>query len=438
MKSVAIIGAGVSGLVCASLLHDRAHITLYEASDRLGGHSNTVDVRVEGCALAVDTGFIVFNERNYPSFTRILRRLGVATRETTMSFSLRCERTGLEYGGGSLRGLFAQRRRLFSPSHWAMLRDIRRFGTRMREAARDADETAELGEHLRRGGYSRAFVERFLLPMAGAIWSAPPERMERFPLRAFVSFFDNHGMLEPWRAPRWRTVVGGSRRYVERLSEPFRDRTLLSSPVRRVVRERAGVAVTTQQGDTRRYDDAILAVHSDQALRMLADADEAEASLLAAIPYQRNVATLHTDAGALPRRRSAWAGWNALRPAEPQGAARVTYLMNLLQGLPVRTPICVTLNDPGTIDPSRIIRTIEYDHPVYSAAAMAAQRRLSHVSGRRGVHFCGAWCGFGFHEDGVRSALRVCAQLGAGLDADEERPPAVSCDAPRAPIGQPL
>lgn len=438
MKSVAIIGAGVSGLVCASLLRDRALVTLYEAADRLGGHSNTVDVRVDGRTLPVDTGFIVFNERNYPNFTRILRRLGVATRATTMSFSLRCERTGLEYGGGSLRGLFAQRRRLVSPSHWAMLRDIRRFGARMREAAQSADETATLGEHLRRTGYSRAFVERFLLPMASAIWSAPPEGMEAFPLRSFVAFFDNHGMLEPWRAPRWRTVVGGSREYVDRLSEPFRDRTLLSSPVWRVVRDRAGVAVTTEQGDTRRYDEAILAVHSDQALRMLADADEAEASLLATIPYQRNVATLHTDAGALPRRRSAWAGWNALRPSEPQEAARVTYLMNLLQGLPVETPVCVTLNDPGTIDPSRIIRTIDYAHPVYSAGAIAAQRRLPHVSGRRGVHFCGAWCGYGFHEDGVRSALRVCARFGATPDEDEDRALASSGAARRSSIGQPL
>ncbi|MFG0275665.1 MAG: NAD(P)/FAD-dependent oxidoreductase [Phycisphaerales bacterium] len=415
MTRIAIIGAGVSGLVCAHLLHRKHEITLYEAFDRLGGHSNTIDVTVDGRTLPVDTGFIVFNEANYPNFTRILKTLGVASQETTMSFSVKCERTGFEYGADSALGLFAQKRNAVRPAFWAMLRDIRRFGARMREAAASAAESLTLGEHLVEARYSRAFVDDYLLPMAGAIWSAPAERMRDFPLQSFVSFFDNHGMLEPWRAPRWRTVVGGSREYVSRLSAPFRDRTRLASPVSSVVRAGDGVEVTTVAGDTARYDEVILAVHSDQALRLLADADDDERAILEAVPYQRNTATLHTDPAALPSRRRAWAAWNYLRPADPGETVRVTYLMNSLQRLPVSTPICVTLNDPGTIDRARIIREIEYHHPVYSPGAFDAQRRLPEVSGRRRVHFCGAWCGYGFHEDGVRSAVAACARFGASL-----------------------
>jgi predicted NAD/FAD-binding protein len=415
MKSVAIIGAGVSGLVCAHLLHREHEVTLYEAADRLGGHSNTVDVEVVGRTLPVDTGFIVYNEANYPNFTRILKSLGVATQETTMSFSVRCERTGLEYGGEGVSGLFAQKRNLARPRFWAMLRDIRRFGVRMREAAVGAAETLTLGEHLMETRYSRAFVDDYLLPMAGAIWSAPPDRMREFPLRSFVAFFDNHGMLEPWRAPRWRTIVGGSREYVRRLSEPFADRTRLATPIARVERVDGGVEVTTDAGGTARYDEVILAVHSDQALRMLADADADERAILEAAPYQRNIATLHTDPSPLPSRRRAWAAWNYLRPEREDQNIRVTYLMNLLQRLPVETPVCVTLNDPGTIDPETIIREIEYHHPVYSPASFDAQRRLPEVSGRNRVHFCGAWCGYGFHEDGVRSAIAVGERFGASL-----------------------
>lgn len=415
MKPIAIIGAGVSGLVCAHLLQRDHEITLYEGADRLGGHSNTVDVTVDGRTLPVDTGFIVFNEANYPNFTRILNALGVASQETTMSFSVKCERTGFEYGGESAAGLLAQKRNLVRPGFWAMLRDIRRFGARMREAAVGAADSLTLGEHLVEARYSRAFVDDYLLPMAGAIWSAPAERMRTFPLRSFVAFFDNHGMLEPWRAPRWRTVVGGSREYVSRLSAPFRERTRLASPVASVVRTPAGVEVTTIAGDTARYDQAVLAVHSDQALRMLADAADDERALLEAVPYQRNTATLHTDPAPLPERRRAWAAWNYLRPTDPGETVRVTYLMNALQRLPVATPVCVTLNDPGTINRARIIREIEYHHPVYSPEAFDAQRRLPAVSGRDRVHFCGAWCGYGFHEDGVKSALAACARFGATL-----------------------
>jgi len=251
--------------------------------------------------------------------------------------------------------------------------------------------------------------------MAGAIWSAPPERMESFPLRAFVSFFDNHGMLEPWRAPRWRTVVGGSRRYVERLSEPFRDRTLLSSPVRRVVRERAGVAVTTQQGDTRRYDDAILAVHSDQAARLLVDPSDAERAILSSVPYQRNEVVLHTDAAVMPRSRRAWASWNYRIPREQQDVVYVTYHMNRLQGLDGDVDFFVTLGGDRYVDPKKVIDTFTYDHPVFDARALRAQRMHAEVDGSNRTHYCGAWWGWGFHEDGVKSAVAVCEKLGARL-----------------------
>jgi len=413
---IAIIGAGVSGLCCAHRLHASHEIAVFEAADYPGGHTNTIDVIDEqGRAHAVDTGFIVYNEANYPNFAALLDELNVESQPTSMSFSVRDDGAGLEYGGQSLAGLFAQRRNLFNPGFVRMLRDIRRFGPRVRAAANNGFANATLGAYLDREDWSAQFIDGYLLPLAGAIWSAPPLRMRDFPLAPFVRFFDNHGMLEPWKAPRWRTVAGGSRTYVERLIAPFRDRIRLNAPVARVERDELGVTVKPFNEPAERFDEVILAVHSDQALRLLADPSPAERGILGAIPYQPNEAILHTDPTILPRRRAAWSSWNYRAPQDREGVVGVTYHMNLLQSLDTSTPFNVTLNDTERIDPAKIIRRFVYDHPVYSVEGFDAQRRLSEISGVNRTNFCGAWCGYGFHEDGVRSAYAVCRRFEEAL-----------------------
>lgn len=292
-----------------------------------------------------------------------------------------------------------------------MLRDIRRFGPAARAAAAIAGDDATLGDFLDRSDFSAGFCEDYLLPLAGAIWSAPPFRMRSFPLAPFIRFFDNHGMLAPWKAPSWRVITGGSRIYVDRIVRPFASRVRLGAPVVRIERDSLGVAVKVDGQPGERFDEVILAVHSDQALRMLADPTAQERHILGAIPYQANDVVLHTDASLLPKRRAAWAAWNYRAPSRREDVVGVTYHMNRLQSLPTRTPFNVTLNDPDRIDPARILGRFTYHHPVFSVGGFRAQRRISEISGARRTHYCGAWCGYGFHEDGVRSALRICEQL---------------------------
>jgi len=415
---LAIIGSGISGLVCAHELHGEHDITLFESGDWIGGHSHTVDVTVDGATFPVDTGFIVFNRRNYPGFCRIIDGLGVESAPTTMSFSVRDDRAGLEYGGATLRGLFAQRRNLFRPAHYRMLRDIKRFGPLALRAAVEAEEEATLGGFLDGAGFSDRFVDHYLLPMAGAIWSAPTRDVREFPLRPFVDFFDAHGMLTPWDPPQWRHIVGGSRSYVRSLVAPFRDRVRLASPVRAIHREPMGVFVELLDGSSEMFDEVIVATHSDQALRILAAPTDVERETLGAIPYLENDVVLHTDASMLPRRRRAWAGWNyhmqdgSDSEETTRSGATVTYCMNILQRLPTTTPVCVTLNTTHRIDPDCVIDRYTYHHPMYSADTFRAQRRWAEISGVDRVHYCGAYWGYGFHEDGVRSALRVCARMG--------------------------
>ncbi len=408
---IAIIGAGVSGLVCAHLLHAEHDLVVFEANDYPGGHSNTVDVETESGPLAVDTGFIVFNDRNYPNFERLLAVLGVPTQASTMSFGV-SDGKSFEYNGSSPNGLFASRRHMISATFHRMVADLVRFNRDARTLL-ESDDDPPLREWLRAQRYSDAFIERLIVPQAAAVWSADPMQMWSFPARFLVEFFDNHGMLGFTRRPCWRTVTGGSRVYVEALVEPWRESLRLSTPVACVQRDRECVAITPLGASEPEYFDAvIIATHSDQALAMLADPTDREQELLGAIPYQRNEVALHTDRSLLPRRRRAWASWNYHLDGDSH-LPTVTYHMNRLQSLPGNVDLCVTLNRTDAIDPAKIIRTIQYAHPVYTREGVAAQARFGEISGRHRTHYCGAYWGWGFHEDGVVSALRVAGEIGA-------------------------
>jgi uncharacterized protein len=408
---IAIIGTGVSGLVCAHQLHADHELVLFEASDRVGGHANTVRVETDAGVHDIDTGFIVFNDRNYPNFERLLDELGVATQASRMSFGV-SDGADFEYNSASPNGLFATRSNLVDPSFHRMIADLVRFHRDARELLASAEDPS-LCEWLAAQRYSRAFVERLIVPQASAVWSADPAQMWSFPARFLVEFFDNHGMLGFRDRPRWQTISGGSRTYVEALVRPWRERIRLSSEVTDVTRHPDHVIVSSRGCEPERFDAIVLATHSDQALALLGDPSERERELLGAIPYQSNEAVLHTDRSLLPRRRRAWASWN-YHLAEPvTGRCTVTYHMNQLQSLRADREFCVTLNRTDAIDPQRIIRTIPYAHPVYTSAGRAAQARHHEISGRNRTHYCGAYWGWGFHEDGVRSALRVVGELGA-------------------------
>ena len=415
---IAVVGAGISGLVAAHLLHEGNELTVFEASERPGGHTRTSEVPHAGRTLRIDTGFIVFNERHYPHFTRLLARLGVESQPTSMSFSVRCDRTGIEWNGSSLGGVFAQRRNIVSPRLWRMLRDIVRFS---REAARilDApDERVTVAEHLAALGYSDEFAELYLVPLGASLWSCPPARFRHFPIAFVVEFLANHSMLGIRGRPEWRVVRGGSSTYVERLIRPFRDRIRLACQVRSVSRGEEGVRITagrSGEAATEAFDHAIMACHADQALGLLADPSPVEREILGAFPYQANEATLHTDDSVLPRARRAWASWNYHRRAQDPDRVAVTYDMNILQELEADATFCVTLNEGGRIAPEKIVERVAYEHPLYLAGRAAAQRRLPELIGHRRTSYCGAYWGYGFHEDGVRSALAVAAPFGRSL-----------------------
>jgi uncharacterized protein len=412
---VAIVGAGIAGLTCAHLLHPRHEITVFEAGDRPGGHTRTIDVETDNGLHRVDTGFIVYNDRNYPGFERLLERLRVETQPSNMSFSVSDGRGEFEYNGASANGLFARRSSLVRPSFHRMVRDLLRFNREAPALIGLNGSGPTLLDFLDEGGYSREFVDRLIVPQASAVWSADPRDLRSFPAALLAEFFDNHGMFGFTGRPRWRTVVGGSSRYVERLTAPMRDRLRLSTPVARIERFPDRVEVTPARGGPERFDQVIVAAHSDQALAMLADPSPAEAELLGAIPYQPNDVVLHSDPSLLPRRRRARASWNFHLQEEPADRTTVTYHMNRLQSLESEREYCVTLNRTEAIDPERVIDTGEFSHPVFTHAALAAQRRWDEVSGVRRTHYCGAYWGSGFHEDGVQSAVRVCQRFGVEL-----------------------
>jgi len=401
---IAVIGSGISGMVAAYRLSREHEVTVYESGAYIGGHTNTVDVQYEGKHYAVDTGFIVFNDWTYPRFIEIMSELGVAWQPSSMSFSVRCEKTGLEYNGTNMNALFAQRRNFLRPAFLGMIKDILRFNKRAPELLR-GDGHESLGEYLRRESYSRYFVDHYIIPMGAAIWSSRPMDMLQFPARFFVEFFANHGFLSVNDRPTWQVICGGSREYVKRLTAPYASRIHLNSPVSSVQRQRHQVALRLKNGSVEHFDDVIIACHSDQALKLLSDASPEEREILGAIPYQANEAVLHTDVRLMPKRSLAWAAWNYHLPIEQYERVTVTYNMNILQSLAAPTQFLLTLNRGEDVDPSRVLGRYVYDHPVYTRQAVAAQARRAEINGTRHTYYCGAYWGYGFHEDGVKSAL---------------------------------
>lgn len=411
---IAVIGSGIAGLAAAWLLSRRGAVVLYEAEPRLGGHANTVDVPLAGSTISVDTGFLVYNEVNYPNLVRLFDHLGVETAPSDMSFAVSLDGGAFEYAG-SPGGMVGQKSNLLRPAFWSMAADIARF-YRTAPAALDAPADLTVGAWLARNGYGRAFAERHLLPMAAAIWSAPAAEIMRFPVAAFVRFFVNHGLLRFAGRPRWRTVAGGSRRYVERLAAEIRGDVRLATPVASVRRTPTAVIVRDAHGHEDRFDRVVLACHADQALRLLGPgAHDDERAVLAALRYQPNRAVLHTDPSLMPRRRRLWSSWNHVAPAgaDPESPIAVTYWLNRLQPLATGTDLFLSMNPAAEPRPESVIAEPAYAHPLFDGPALAAQARLPAIQGRDRVWLCGAYAGWGFHEDGLKAGLAVAEALGA-------------------------
>lgn len=429
---IAIVGSGIAGLSAAWLLSQRHDVTVYEQNDYVGGHSNTANVSVDGQDVDVDTGFIVYNPSNYPNLVALFEHLDVPTKLSDMSFAASLDDGSLEYSGTDLNGLFAQRRNLARPRFLRMLKDLLRF-YRQAPTLTDDEELRDLslGDFLRRERYGEPFIRDHLMPMGAAIWSSSIEQMLSFPTLAFLRFFRNHGLVQLSDRPEWRTVDGGSKEYVARLTQPLADRIRCNAGVQKILRDPAGVTVVTADGK-RRHDHVVLACHADQALRLLDQPDRAETGALGQIRYQSNHTVLHTDAALMPRRRRAWASWNFMGSAAGRDseALCVTYWMNLLQTLETHAPIFVTLNPNREIDADKVLRTYDYEHPIFDAAALHAQRELWALQGRRNTWFCGAYFGSGFHEDGIQAGLAVAERLGG-----QERPWKVAD--PSARVGLP-
>lgn len=408
---IAIIGAGISGLAAAHALYQKHTITLFEANDYIGGHTHTHNIQLAAEHYAIDTGFIVFNDWTYPNFIQLLADLKVASQPTNMSFSVRCERTGLEYNGNNLNSLFAQRRNLLRPAFYRMLADILRFNRQAPRLLKQEDEELTLLDYLHSHGYGQNFINHYIIPMGAAIWSAKPDTMSLMPAHNFVRFFNNHGLLSVNHRPQWHVVKNGSHSYVKALTAPLQQRIRLKCPIVWIKREVDQVTIKPQNTAIETFDAVVIATHSDQALAMLTDPSPAEQAILGAINYQSNAAVLHTDTRLLPRRRLAWAAWNYHLPTNPQAAVAVTYNMNMLQNLTAAETFCVTLNRTEAIDPARILAQMTYQHPVFTAAALAAQQRQHEISGHRRTWYCGAYWGNGFHEDGLVSAQHITQSL---------------------------
>ncbi len=413
---IAVVGSGISGLVCAYYLSKKAEVHVFEANPTIGGHTNTLKIAVPSGTYPVDTGFIVFNDRTYPNFIRLMDELHVPSQESSMSFSVKVEKNGLEYNGTDLNRLFVQRRNLLRPSFYRMILDILRFN---REAPLLLDqpqsEDISLNSYLTTNHYSAEFRDHYIIPMGSAIWSSSVSQMMDFPAAYFVRFFKNHGMLSVDDRPLWRVIKNGSCSYLPALTQPFQTRVNVSSPVHAIKRDESGVVLTVNSKGVQteaRFDHVILAGHSDQSLAALSDATTLEREVLGSFAYQENQTILHTDTSVLPKRQKAWASWNYFVPQEQRSTVAVTYNMNILQSISSPETFLVSLNMEDVIDAKKIIKKITYHHPVYTSRSVAAQKKWAQVSGVNRTHFCGAYWGFGFHEDGVVSALRVCEGLG--------------------------
>ncbi|MDF3029516.1 MAG: NAD/FAD-binding protein [Moraxellaceae bacterium] len=414
---IAVVGSGIAGLGAAWLLSPLHEVVLFEADDRAGGHANTVDITLDGITHPVDTGFLVHNDRTYPNLIRLFEHLGVTTPASEMSFAVSLPQDDLEWAGSSLGTLFAQRRNLWRPAFWRMLADILRFNrgaNSLLDEARVSDAT--LGSLLDAGGYSSEFRRWYLYPMGAAIWSTPLAGMEKFPAETFLQFCLNHGLLQVFGRPQWKSVQDGSREYVRAMLKDIRE-VRLGCPVHAVTRQAGGVLVDSAAG-SENFDAVVLACHSDQALHLLRDANDAERDVLGAIRYQPNTAWLHTDAGLMPQRRGTWSAWNYYGHGAGDGTLQpvaVTYWLNRLQPLPFRSNVFVTLNPPVPPAAHAVIRRFDYAHPQLDQAAYHAQQKLASIQGRNHAWFCGAWAGYGFHEDGLKSGMAVARLLGASI-----------------------
>ncbi len=416
---IAIIGTGIAGNVAAYKLARDHDITVFEADSRIGGHTNTLDVEHEGQHYAVDTGFIVFNNRTYPNFIALLNEIGVGWRDSDMSFSIRHEHKGLEYNGATINTLFAQRSNLLRPSFYRMIRDILRFNREAPALLEPGAPDLSLDEYLSAGNYSKEFIDHYIIPMGAAIWSAQPALMGQMPARFFVRFFENHGLLTVADRPIWRVVEGGSSRYVEKLVAGHRSRIRLNTPVESVRRLAGFVEIKARGLEAEHFDHVFFACHSNQALALLADPSPAERRLLGSIAFQPNEVVLHTDASLMPKRRLAWAAWNYHILSGAQDRVAVTYNMNILQGLDAPLEFCVTLNNTDAIDPGKIIARFEYDHPMFTPEAVAAQQQHGTISGVDRTFYCGAYWRYGFHEDGVVTALAAVEQFNNRIRNEE-------------------
>lgn len=417
-KRIAVIGSGISGLTTSYLLQQQYEVTLFEKQDYLGGHTNTVDIADNNEVYPVNTGFIVFNDWTYPNFIRLMEHLGVESEDSTMSFSVRCDQSGLEYNGSNLNTLFCQRRNLVSLRFWRMIKDIMRFNNEATQHYKNGslESGITLQDYLTRHGYGEEFIRYYIVPMGAAIWSAPESDMLAFPATFFIRFFHHHGLLSIDNRPQWRVISGGSRSYVEVLKRKLTGSVHINLGINEILRDSHGVTLVDEDGGQHHFDAVILACHSDQALSMLDQPTRQEQEVLGAIPYQSNSVVLHTDTRLLPRSKNGWAAWNYRIPSNSGQPVTVTYNMNILQNFRSNTTFCVSLNQDDDIDSNRILRRYQYSHPAFTLEGMQAQRRFDEINGQKHTYFCGAYWFNGFHEDGVNSAIRVAQSLNVRFD----------------------